>query len=145
MLTGDKRETAHDIAKTTCLIDHHTIKHEFFPDDGEHSSVADMTDAFRRKLSAALAEAKANKTGGKQQQRSYSVLIGNECVRLRCVPTLPLERDPFASPAVTCPCCWVLMLPLVPARRSRVAGRMRSCRPARRGGCRIRHWGVSRG
>ena len=26
MLTGDKRETAHDIAKTTCLIDNDTVK-----------------------------------------------------------------------------------------------------------------------
>ncbi len=74
MLTGDKRETAHDIAKTTCLIDHQTIKHEFFPDDSSEVSVGDMTSAFRRKLSAALADAKT------RQQQQYSVLIGSECV-----------------------------------------------------------------
>jgi magnesium-transporting ATPase (P-type) len=79
MLTGDKRETAHDIAKTTCLIDHQTIKHEFFPDDSSEVSVGDMTSAFRRKLSAALADAKTRQQQ-QQQQQQYSVLIGSECV-----------------------------------------------------------------
>ncbi len=81
MLTGDKRETAHDIAKTTCLIDNQTIKHEFFPDDSSEVSVADMTSAFHRKLSAALGDART-KRQQQQQQQEYSVLIGSECVRV---------------------------------------------------------------
>ena len=81
MLTGDKRETAHDIAKTTHLIDDNTIKYEFFPDEDGHSSLLDNQAMFHRKIKAALADIESRNSSNQQgRQQQHSVFIGNECV-----------------------------------------------------------------
>jgi magnesium-transporting ATPase (P-type) len=77
MLTGDKRETAHDIAKTTFLIDHDTTKYQFFP-DAEGANHDGWRADFHRKIKAALSDVEANQCAGRQQ-RQHSVFIGSEC------------------------------------------------------------------
>jgi magnesium-transporting ATPase (P-type) len=80
MLTGDKRETAHDIAKTTFLIDKDTTKYQFFPDDGDDCSLRGMQLLFHSKIQAALADIESKRANKQQQQQQYSVFIGSEFV-----------------------------------------------------------------
>ena len=92
MLTGDKRETAHDIAKTTFLIDHDTTKYQFFP-DAEGGNLEGWRVDFHRKIKAALSDVETNQAADRQQrqrQRQHSVFIGSECA-LPCSTCLALK------------------------------------------------------
>jgi hypothetical protein len=138
MLTGDKRETAHDIAKTTFLIDHDTVKYQFFPNSDSDKHEGWRAD-FQRKIKAALSDVETNQTLDRslRRRRQHSVFIGSEFVDFCARRSAHDSRSKNCSG--TCLYYWVLMLLLeriqkVPALVTRLYLLLR------RGECRILLW-----
>jgi magnesium-transporting ATPase (P-type) len=141
MLTGDKRETAHDIAKTTFLIDHDTIKYQFFPDsDSDNTTKHEGWRVdFHRKIKAALSDVETNHTVDRsvRRRRQHSVFIGSEFVDFRARKAV---RDPRSNNCSgTCLYYWVPMLLLHQIQKARALV-THLCLLLRRGGCRTRLW-----